>query len=491
MKRLAAPPRLSRWLEPALHRPVLAVAGIALLLRTLALAHVPLVITNDGVGYAMWAETMLHGGWPDLPIFRTPGYPLLLAGAFGIGGVGPWPVLVLQHAMGIATCALIAATAARIAGRWAALGCGLLAALDMRMLGFESYLLSETPATFLFVLAVALALDRGGARQPAWRAAVRGAALGATLAALCLTRPAFQITVPFLAAAILLSLVARPPADTDVAESTSVARRAPRRQLALAAVALAITLGGLLTPWIAHNAGRGIRGLSGAGSVFFWLGARQAGLLEGTEPPERVRPHYERLLAGEPPHSDRVYPFLVQSGAWSDHEARRALSAWTREAIAADPGRYAVAAARAGLWQLDIAPAPGPSGELRWFMRRLAVPPPPRDGAPNFQFDVQWAGTETFAMRRPPGPMARVIAFTAGGDWSGVLNALLAACAAVSLVASLIRRRWAWALILAAGAAYLGAHAIALLPSSRFGLPIWASWYIAPALLIALRPKRP
>jgi hypothetical protein len=480
---------VSRWLAGAaagalhftMRRPILIVAIFAAILRLLALAQIPLVITNDGVGYATWAQDLLHGNFPDLPVFRTPGYPVALAAAFGLGGEGPWPVLIVQHALGVGACVLLAAGARRLAGPLAGLICGLLAAADLRLLGFECYLLSETLAVFLLVLAVTLALGAG-------RPTLRCAALGAALAALCLTRPALQVAVPFLAAAALVPLAgaADLPGRPD-AHPRRGGLRPTARRLIPAVAALALTFSLIVTPWLIHNARRGIAGLSGASSVFFWLGARKAGLLADTEPPERVRPAWDRLLAGEPPQSDRVYPFLVQSGAWSDAKARKALAQWRRAAIAADPIRYSAALGRSGLWQLDIHPSPPPASDTRWLMRRLGGPPSgSRPEAPNFQFNVEWDSSGDFAMSRRPGAMAKMIGFIAGGTWSGVLNSALAACAATAFALSVLRRRWALALVLTAVGACLAAHIATLLPYSRFGLPMWMSWYLAPAAVWSL-----
>ena len=130
-------------------RPVLIVVLAAAAVRAWTVMHVPLVVTNDSVGYAQWASSILQGDFPDLPIFRTPGYPIFLAGLWAAAGVGPQVVLFAQHALGVATCTLVAATAGRFGGPRAALACGLLAALDLRLLGLECYLLTESLATFL------------------------------------------------------------------------------------------------------------------------------------------------------------------------------------------------------------------------------------------------------------------------------------------------------------------------------------------------------
>lgn len=448
-----------------LRRPLLTVAVAAAAVRVPALLQIPLVITNDGVGYAQWAISILHGDFPDLPIFRTPGYPLFLAALFAAAGVGPIPVLVAQHALGVATCTLIAATARRIAGPGLALVCGLLATLDPRLLGFESYLLTETLATFLVIAAAAVALASG-------RPVLRAAALGAAIAALCLVRPAFQVAAPFLGLALVLSL--------------DRSRRLP------AAAALVGVAGALLAPWLAHNLNRGVPGISGANSVFRWLGARQAGLIDGRiPPPEQLREPFERLLLREPAHSDAVYPFLVQCGAWDDPNARAALDEWVWTTVRARPGAYAGAIGTALLWQLDLYPASGAvrRSELRWYLRRLGGPPRPRSDAPNFQFNTPSAPMEAFAMHDRPGPAARMIGASAA--LSGAVNAILFTTAVAAGAFSLARRRWSFALVLMATGAYFAAHVVMLLPYSRFSLPVWTAWYLAPAILASCRFRTP
>lgn len=439
--------------------PVFSVAIIAAALRLAALAHTPLVITNDGVGYASWAVSLLDGGFPDLPVFRTPGYPLFLAGVFAVAGIGAVPVLVAHHALGVAACAMIAATSRRIAGPTAGLICGMAAAADARLLGMECYLLTETLATFLLVLSVWLAT---GTTRPGLRAAC----LGAALASLCLVRPAFQVTVPLLVAALVLSA-------------------GPIRHARTSGLVCAAVLGLMPAPWLAHNAGRGIAGLSGASSVFFWMGAYEAGLIDGhVAPPPRVREAYDRLLAGEPPGSDRLYAFLTECGAWSDPQARAALSRWTLETIRAQPGGYAAAVGRTVLLQLDVG-----SKELPWSLRRLSRPARLRADAPNFQFHGEQPGMEPFAMHGKPGPAARLIGVLGASKVSGAMNVLLLIAAAGAGVLCVLRRRWAWAFVLAATGAYFGAHVLTLLPYSRFSLPVWVCWYIAPAVLLALRRR--
>src|SRR5262249_32595265 len=119
--------------------------ALAAVLRIACAASVPLIITNDGVWYLMWARKILAGEAIDWPPIRTPGYPLFLAAIFRICGVGPWGVLIVQHALGCLAVGLIAVMAARVSGRaWWGLVLGVLAAADPVLLGMESYALTES-----------------------------------------------------------------------------------------------------------------------------------------------------------------------------------------------------------------------------------------------------------------------------------------------------------------------------------------------------------
>lgn len=135
----------------------------------------------------VYREPMLPG--LDLFAFRSPGYGTFLAGCFALGGVRA--ALAVQGALTGLWALLWAGLAARLGGARA----GLLTAAGALGLGlawrFAGQLMTETLYATLLALAVWLAhavIERGRAgRAPG---AVRVLALGVTLAAAAVTRPA-------------------------------------------------------------------------------------------------------------------------------------------------------------------------------------------------------------------------------------------------------------------------------------------------------------
>lgn len=472
-------PPLSPEARRELRRAVLIVTLVAGAIRLACLAGLPLIVTNDGVGYLSWAQAMLHGQPIDWPVFRTPGYPLFLAAVFSASGVGPVGVLAAQHALGVLTCAIVAAGAGRAVGgtggKWGALICGLLAAIDPRLLAFESYALTETLSSFLFVLVIAALVGRS-------RSVWVGAMIGVALACLCLVRPAFQITVPFVLASFLCRLPWRPASLVP-------------------AVVLVVALGAPLAPWLLHNASRGLPGLSGAGETYFWIGANQAGLLDPEHAlPMELREPYDRLVRPAPSNDHAMHLFLVESDGWRDPRVRRTLWDWTWASARADPARYAGALWHAALWQLDVFPKSGAvtHNETEWLVRRLGrdrgtlrgngerAGAPAGENEPNFQFNDPTRDLAAFAMRGRPGPIAGLFGDSRSWHLSGAVTVLLFLSAVGAGVGSLWRRDWGTALAIAATGAYYAVHVVALLYNSRYSMPAWAAWYLMPAVLVGM-----
>jgi hypothetical protein len=175
---------------------LLGVAG-ALVRLVLILAYSPLR-TNDSASYLDLAHRLaslhLHGS----PGARTPGYPALLL-ALHYSTVATWCV---QAALGVAATLVLYRIIRRLGGApGIALAAGLLYALDLEVLAVEHFVLTETVAGFLILLA-ALAAVRGsegpaGPRGWPWL-------LGGTLACLCLVRPDTLALAVYLAVATAL-----------------------------------------------------------------------------------------------------------------------------------------------------------------------------------------------------------------------------------------------------------------------------------------------
>jgi hypothetical protein len=138
---------------------------------------------------------------------RLPVYPLLLAAA--VRPVGdcydcfPGPAKALQWLLDLGTCVLVFLIARRLGGRWAAWPAFGLALLHPGLILYSNAILTETTATFLVTLTVALvvcSLDPGlPARRARWMLLLAGAAgalatltrIDCVLVLVCLAVPFF------------------------------------------------------------------------------------------------------------------------------------------------------------------------------------------------------------------------------------------------------------------------------------------------------------
>jgi hypothetical protein len=455
-------------------RAVLLVIVLAALLRLWFLAGIPLVITNDGVGYLTWGVMILEGQSVEWPVFRTPGYPLFLALVYFLAGISPFAVLVAQHLLGIATCGLIAWTSSRLAGPRIALVFGILAALDPWLLGFSSYALSEVLATFLMVLTVSVMLS-------ARRATFTGAlVLGLLMAAMVLVRPAFQIAVPFI---LLGWLVAFAP-------------RSRRALLTTSAMAASFLLA--LAPWLWHNHQRGITGVSSGTSAFLWMGVAEAQLLDNEFPvPEYIQAPYERHVRGNWSNAG-ICTFLQDVKAWRNRESSRILHEWAVHSIRSNQQEWGRAFRYALVWQLGYFPKGGPvrNNHTQWLLRRLS-----QDGREhgqahvNFQFD-EGPDVSRFAMHHEPGPQRYYFSTVTRWRKLGLIHAAFLGLAVIVVLLAIVRGRWMIAAAFMATIAFYMLHAVFLFPESRYSLPSWMAWYLAPAALVAVirgasRPAKP
>lgn len=433
----------------AIRHPVVIVALIATAVRLWLMTDLPLIITNDGAWYLQWAKEYYAGRAASLSPLRTPGYPLFLAGMFEVFGVSPFAVLVGQHALGIATSAMIASAVARKRGtRWG-LAAGLFAALSPSLVCWECYALTESLAIFLILAALVQALAHRGS-------AGRGLALGLTLGLGCLVRPSIELLVPFFCLGWLWR------------------RRGWRNRGAGAA---AIACGLILTtgPWLAYNAHRGIYGLAGGGRAAFWWGMYMAGALDNGYP---LPPAIERAYAplrSSPPSEDASFRFLAETDAWRRQDVATVLAAWSRASISSNPRTYLSGAAGILAYHLGLRSGP----DSPWFLSRFSQDGR-RSGGPagNMQITGDGAGIEEFRMNPGQGAPARA-ALWLSRRWAPALPQLpLFAGALIVGLAMLTHRDWGGAMIVAGTLALFMLHPVMLLPSARLAVPAWVCWIV-------------
>jgi hypothetical protein len=184
---------------------MLALAGIAALLRiVLILAYRP-VQTNDSASYLDLAHRLAAWHLQGSPGARTPGYPALLL----LLGYSPSATWCVQAAIGVAATLLLYRLIRQLGGASrVAFVAALLYALDLEVLAVEHFLLTETVAGFLIIAACTIAVRtlvdpaEGGLRP--WL-------LGLTLACLCIVRPDTLALALYLAVCLGILAGARAP----------------------------------------------------------------------------------------------------------------------------------------------------------------------------------------------------------------------------------------------------------------------------------------
>jgi 4-amino-4-deoxy-L-arabinose transferase-like glycosyltransferase len=228
----------------------LVVAGLVLAVVLLRVGLVLAVTTadpdrsvvNDTPSYAEPARALVHDGdfdrspGSDAPEFiRTPGYPAFVAAVYWVSGESDTAVFVVQAIISGLSVLLVIALARRLTGSIAVgLAAGVLLAVDPVQATASGYILTETLATVLVTLAAYC-----GVRlvQAGW--SVRWAlAYAAAVTAATYVRPTTYY-FPLVATALLLVV--------------AVLRRADRRMVVRAAVAIAVPCVVLLGAWNVRN----------------------------------------------------------------------------------------------------------------------------------------------------------------------------------------------------------------------------------------------
>ncbi|MDX1947235.1 MAG: glycosyltransferase family 39 protein [Pirellulaceae bacterium] len=174
---------------------------------------------SDSEGYWELARTLARGepyeyGPERYRIFRTPGYPLILAGLFLFGGNEPpiWAARMISAVLGTLAVAGVAALGRLLFGERAALVAAAMAAVYPEAIALSTFVLSEAPFCPLFVWQL-VAWTKG------WQARDKRALIGWSLGAgllgglATLMRPSWLLFIPFALAFGLLATI-KPRGDS-------------------------------------------------------------------------------------------------------------------------------------------------------------------------------------------------------------------------------------------------------------------------------------
>ena len=228
----------------AAHPDLVLLVGLLLLaavVRGAFLLRAPLFLRHDSVAYFQTGYELARGEGFDLPLRRTPLYPLFIAGVVWAFGEDLRGLALAQHALGLVTVAATYLLGKAQFGRVAGAVAALLVAVSAPLLIYEHYILAE--ALFIPFIVVGLLLivrammrDRRGAGN---KCASRGGVLlvvgGAVLALAALSRPIGQALLPAAPLALLIHRGGIRPS---------------LRPAALVLVGFAL----VLVPWIARSA---------------------------------------------------------------------------------------------------------------------------------------------------------------------------------------------------------------------------------------------
>lgn len=178
---------------------------IALAARLIWSAHVHNPPKSDFAWYHFHAIAILNGlgyTYHGQPTAYFPvGYPLFLAGLYGLFGAH-WETGIAANAvLNAATAGLVCLCADRLIGRAAGLASGLVMALYLPQIVWSGVLDSEVLFTFLFMLVNAIWLLRSPRSYRFWPIAASGAAIGLA----CLVRPVLMLLPVVLFAYCLIS----------------------------------------------------------------------------------------------------------------------------------------------------------------------------------------------------------------------------------------------------------------------------------------------
>jgi hypothetical protein len=249
-----------------------ALVLVAVIVRGMLLTRAPLFVRRDSVAYYQVGWEYANGLGFDLPLRRTPLYPLFIAVVAWALGEDMRGLALAQHLLGIVTVVGTYFLGRAMWGRLAGAVAALAMALSGPLLIYEHYILAEPlfiPLLVLGTLLVVLALrrdtvDDGGTRGSG-RRAVPGLYLagGFVLALAALSRPIGQALLPVAPLAILAHhWRPRAPIVPALRASIMPALRASARPIVCVLLGFAL----VLVPWSVRSsltAGK----VSGAGAL--------------------------------------------------------------------------------------------------------------------------------------------------------------------------------------------------------------------------------
>jgi tetratricopeptide (TPR) repeat protein len=299
---------------------ILALAAALRLAHVLAMRRLPLFedLVVDSAVYDAWASRIVSGDWIGSGAFyQDPLYPYFLAGLYSAFGRDLLLVRVVQIALGVATCALVATIATRAAGRVAGNVAALLLAVYRPAIFQEGEL--EKTALGVFLLTAVLALmtsSRRGAKVAA----------GAVLGLAALTRGNLLLMAPIAAIAIVLEPADGPPSPRSGWKERLAHRlRSPSARTAagfLAAFALVLAP---VTIRNHHVSGEWIATTYGAGAVFY-TGNNPANASGGFEDVPFVR--------SDPVYEESDFRAAAESASGRKLSPKEISAFWFREALA-------------------------------------------------------------------------------------------------------------------------------------------------------------
>ncbi len=189
-------------------RAVLIIVALAVVVRVAYMAEVadhPLMTTTTGDPkvYDLRALEIASGKWlaDDVFFHSSPVYPYILGITYRLFGHSYAAVRVIQSLFGIGSCLLIFSLARRLFGEREAIIAGVISALYVPFVFFDSEILMITYVIFFTLLSLRLLLSWADAPR-AWLALASGGALGVS----ALGKPNLLLFVPAAVVWLLLAL---------------------------------------------------------------------------------------------------------------------------------------------------------------------------------------------------------------------------------------------------------------------------------------------